>query len=409
MISGVAAYTSGFLADLNATQTRIGRENSEISSGFAVQQASDDPGAISSILDYQQEISRVTQVQTNLNNASTVASTADAALQSVSQILDQVTTIAAQGATTTSSATTNMTLGNQVEQLEQQLVSIANTSVQGQYIFGGDTPETQPYTFNWSSPKGVVAADNLNFSINGGPEIQVSVNQSASRSLAQIASDLNANTSFSAAATASVNAGGNLVIQSNTAGTGTVEVFANALSQQVGLTVNSTTNNTSSAGASLVGTSTAAVDTLPTSTTTIENANGSTIVPSMTAQQIFDAQDANGNPTAGNVFNALYSLGTALQTNNQAGIQNAISMVKSASQQISQTSVFYGDTENWISSANSDASQRLTDLQSALSTVRDANIPAVASQLTLDETALNASISAQATLNNTKSLFDYLG
>jgi flagellin-like hook-associated protein FlgL len=35
-------------------------------------------------------------------------------------------------------------------------VGIANTTVQGQYIFGGDDPATQPYTFNWNVPGGVV-------------------------------------------------------------------------------------------------------------------------------------------------------------------------------------------------------------------------------------------------------------
>ena len=41
--------------------------------------------------------------------------------------------------------------------------------------------------------------------------------------------------------------------------------------------------------------------------------NGTQIAVAKTAQQIFDARDANGNPTSGSVFAAVNSLATALQ------------------------------------------------------------------------------------------------
>jgi len=55
-----------------------------------------------------------------------------------------------------------------------------------------------------------------------------------------------------------------------------------------------------------------------------------------------------------------------------------------------------------------DAARRLTALQGQLSGLRDTDITAAASQLTLDKTAYEAAIASQASLP-TKSLFSYLG
>ena len=306
MLSGLTAYDASFLEGVNELQDNIAQVNQQITSGVRVNQASDDPAAIASILGDQQQIDSITQVQANLETAKTITTAQDQALQTAAQLLDQVTTIAAEGASSTASAATRQSLGLQVQSLEQQMVDVANTSVNGQYVFGGDQSGTQPYTFNWASPEGVIA--------------------------------------------------------------------------------NSTQTNTSQ----------------------LLDANGSAITAGMTASQIFDAQSA-GSPAPGNVFNALYSLSQALQTNNVAGIQAAAStLVPAAVTQIQQATTTLGDTETWIQNASSAASQQLLDIQSALSSVRDTDITQAAVQLTADQTAMSAALSAHSSMN-VKSLFSYMG
>jgi flagellar hook-associated protein 3 FlgL len=307
MLSGINAFNDGFLANLNQTQARITEDQKQISSGVRVSQASDDPSSVSSILDYQAEISRVTQVKTNMNAATTNANAADSALQSASTLLDQLVSIGAQGSSSTTSATTQASLANQVQQIAQQFVAIANTSSQGRFVFGGDAGGTPPYTFDWTSPKGVV--------------------------------------------------------QNSTAG----------------------------------------------STGVLRDAGGNQIVAGMTAQQIFDAQSPGGASAQGNVFQAVYDLGTALAVpNNQAAIATATQEVKDALTQIGQATTAYGNTQNWIQTATADAADRLVGLQQGLSAVRDTDVATVAIQLTTDNTALQAALSAHASLS-TKSLFSFLG
>ncbi len=306
MLAGLDAYNGSFLADLANIETNLGRENQQISSGVRVSQPSDGPGAINSILDYQDSIDQLTQEQTNLGLATTNATAADGALQSASTLMDQLVSLGSQGASSTATAATRSTLAERVQGIESQMVSLANTTIQGRFIFGGDDPQTQPYTFNWSSPEGVVQ--------------------------------------------------------------------------------NST----------------------PTNTGTLQNLQGGSIVPRMTAQQIFDARNPDGTPASGNVFNAIYTLGQALQNNDQTGIQTAITSLQSGVAQIGQATTFYGSVENWIQDSQQTATQDSSNLQQALSNIRDTDVVAVATQMTTDQTALQAALAAHGSLT-VKSLFSYLG
>jgi flagellar hook-associated protein 3 FlgL len=306
MLAGLDAFNATFLLDLNNTQNQITQTNEQISSGYRVNVASDDPTDIATILGYQNQANQITQVQTNLGLANTQATAADTALAAANTLLNELTSLAAQGASSTSTAATNAALGQQVQGIAQQLVNLANTRVQGQYIFGGDDPSTQPYAFNWS--------------VSGG------------------------------------------ATQTNTA----------------------------------------------TNTDTIQDINGQTTVPRMTAQQIFDAQNANGTLAAGNIFQAVYALGTALQNNDLSAIQAATQSIAAASTQLQQATTFYGNVEDWIQNATSTASSALTNVQGEVSSLRDTDLASAATQLTTEQTALQAAISAHGSLD-VKSLFDYMG
>jgi flagellar hook-associated protein 3 FlgL len=306
MLSGIAASNASFLADLNNTEQRISRDSQQLSSTIRVNVASDDPGAVTPLLDYQNQIAQIAQIVSNLNQQQAVVSTADGVLQTASGLMNQLISLGTQGATGTATAESRTNLGEQVQQIAQQLVSIANTNVQGQYIFGGDAPGTQPYTYDWSSPEGVVSSGS------------------------------------------------------------------------------------------------------PTNTLAIHGLDGTSIVPGLTAGQIFDAQlSGGGGPDPGNVFQAVYQLGTALLNNDQTGIQNALASIQTAAAHLSHSSTVYGEIENWMQQAVTTANARSTNLTAAVSSLRDTDVAAAATDLSQGQVALNAALAAQASLP-TKSLFSYL-
>jgi len=413
MLSGLSGFDPSFLADLNATEKRISQLNKQITSGVRVNQASDDPRAIASILETQSEIDLTTQAQKNLQQASTVATTADGALASAANLLDQLRSLAAQGANTATSATTRMSLAEQVKAIEEQLVAIANTQVEGRYIFSGDDTATQPYTI--SAP-----AKNLNypaarFGIGTPPtdseSFQVTytdgagVVQSATVSVAATASGISGST-FVSQLNAALTTSGVSGVTAQIGADGTLQFTGgNLLSVVHTLTLGVTqpvAPNNALLTEGVIQNSAAA------NTATLYNATGAAILPGMTAQQIFDVRNADGSPAAGNIFRAVHALRQALENNDQATIQAAAGALPSAVAQLGQATTYYGNTQSWLEQSASDASSRLITLQQTLSSLRDTDVAQAATDLTSAQTAMQAALAAHGSLN-LRSLFDYLG
>jgi flagellar hook-associated protein 3 len=417
MLAGLSGFNTTFLADLTATENRITQLNKQITSGVRVNQASDDPGAIAAILETQSDIDRATQTQTNLQQASTVAASADGALASASSLLDRLRSLAAQGANSTATAATRTTLSQQVQAIEQQLVSIANTQVEGRYIFGGDDPNAQPYTLQpgtFSTPaknlndpaalfdKGTPATDSESFQVTYMDTLGAVQNTTVS--IPATATGISGSTFVSQLNTALTAGGVTGVTAQIGAGDALQFTGSNIVSivhtLTPGVTQGVAANNDSLTG--VIQNNTAA------NTTTISNAAGSAILPGMTAQQIFDARNPDGTPAAGNIFQAVYALGQALAANDQPGVQAVALALPASVAQLGQTTTSYGNTQSWLAQAADDASSKLVNLHQVLGSLRDTDVAQAATDLTLANTAMQAALAAHGSLN-VRSLFDYIG
>lgn len=319
MFSGIRAQDGIFLAELGHIEDRISKTNQQVTSGIRVAQAIDDPSAVLSILQYQSQIDRLTQVNTNLQRAGTEITTADGALQTASTILDRLNSLASQGLSDNATADTRQKLGIEVQQLQAQLVSIADTSIGDRFIFGGNDANVKPYS-----------SDDPN---NPNPAAVYGVVK-------------------------------NLTI---------------------------------------------------TDPTYLSDGNGATILSSKNATEIFDLTDSNGNPAPGNVFKSVYDLSQALlnPSNNDAdtqriAIQTALGDVKNAAAHLGAVTVFYGNVENWIQQSNQITADQITAVSQTLGSLQEVDMPTAVTQLTANQTALQVSLSAHASLSP-KTLFDYLG
>ena len=143
------------------------------------------------------------------------------------------------------------------------------------------------------------------------------------------------------------------------------------------------------------------------STRQVQDMNGNQFSVSLSANQIFDARDANDKPSTGNVFAALSSLCTALANNDTTGIQNSVSALKDASSYLNQQQSFYGNVENRVSNAIDDASNTSVSLQQNLSNRQDADATAAIVEMQQYLLDLQAAMAAQAKMPHT-TLFDQM-
>jgi len=161
MISNLTPSAEAFLTNMERVQRNIQEASRQASSGKRVNVASDAPHEVDTILQLRSDQTRNTQIQSNLGLAKAEADAADTALASAVKIMDRARTLGAQGANFTLDATGRKSIADEIESLQEQMVAVSRTTVQGRYLFSGDQDDGPAYEFDLSSPTGV---NRLNYS-----------------------------------------------------------------------------------------------------------------------------------------------------------------------------------------------------------------------------------------------------
>ena len=527
MIQNLNPAAQLFVVNVSQVTNEINQLTNQVSSGLKINQASDDPGDLVTLMNIRSELSANKQTSNNLAPVLSNTQAAEQTLQTAINLVNQATNIGTQAANSLSSASQDQLLSQQVADILQQLVGLANTQVNGQYIFSGDQPLMPAYTLNPASPSGVSAlianqqATQKIADSNGTPFAvgltaqQIFDHQTGAAGFAGDTVNLNnPATTFLTGGTQTytfnyVDGSGNIQARSVTVDGGAAGINGSLVLSQLntglaGTGINATMNVTDGTvqfassggftvgvGAATAGTSTvtapaAAVNTyqfnvesapfsgagntlsaddtftlsdgkntadislsagmsvagaVATINTALRAAgiNGVTALStgdgtgiSLQSSQTFavvDTSAASGGPsalftTAGNVpvtpasnggstapdnvFYAVNSLLLGLQAHDQAAITSSINSLQLAGSYLNQQMSFYGAVQNRVQSAQSLATQQSVQLQTQLSQTQDADIAAVAAQLTQDQTQLQASLAAEGQLPRS-SLFNFLG
>jgi len=151
MITNLNPESSLFIANVNRIQQSIADANSQVSSGRKINVASDAPDQIDTLLQLRANLQHNTQVQSNLTLATTDANAADSALSSAIQLMESALSLASQGATATTDASGRLSIAQQIQGIQQQMVSYSQTTVQGRFIFSGDQDNLPVYSWDSSA------------------------------------------------------------------------------------------------------------------------------------------------------------------------------------------------------------------------------------------------------------------
>ena len=100
------------------------------------------------------------QFTQNISNVTGLLQTADSTMSSVITVLNQAISLGVQAGDGTLAPTDRTTLSNQIQAATQQLLSLANTTYQGNYIFAGNNSSRQAYVQDPNSPSGVTYQGN---------------------------------------------------------------------------------------------------------------------------------------------------------------------------------------------------------------------------------------------------------
>jgi flagellar hook-associated protein 3 FlgL len=125
MISGLDASTEQFLADLGRTQARMQTAQRQISSGLKFNDASDAPDQVSDILKLRADISRNSQVHSNLGTVKDQVNAAEQAVEAAVLLVERARTLAAQGATGIQTAAGRLQIAQEVRSTHEQLAGLS--------------------------------------------------------------------------------------------------------------------------------------------------------------------------------------------------------------------------------------------------------------------------------------------
>jgi flagellar hook-associated protein 3 FlgL len=170
------------LAELNKTELSAQKAMIAISTGRRVNSPSDDPAATALEIQNNDLTSFNAGYLQNLTTINGQFSAADSALGSVVTSLQRAISLGVQGATSLLSDADRAALAQELTGIQSQIISLANTSYQGNYIFGGTATGAAPYVANSTDPSGVTY--NGNDVVNQvaiGSGYQIDVNQPGSK------------------------------------------------------------------------------------------------------------------------------------------------------------------------------------------------------------------------------------
>jgi len=179
------------LAAVAQTQQQINTDLEQISSGQRINHPSDDPAGATMLVRIAGKTAEADQFLRSASGLSGEMQNADSALNSVVTALQRAISLGVEGANGTANASDRAALAGELQGIQSQLLSLANLSYQGNFVFAGTATQTAPYVLDSTSPSGVRYAGNTNVNVvTVGDQLSVQANLPGSQLFSAAGADV---------------------------------------------------------------------------------------------------------------------------------------------------------------------------------------------------------------------------
>ncbi|KYD16913.1 flagellar hook-associated protein FlgL [Saccharococcus caldoxylosilyticus] len=148
---------NNMLKHLSASYANLGKYQEQLSTGKKINRPSDDPVVAMKGIAYRTNLTEVEQFKRNFSEAYNWIENSDAALDKATQALQRIRELVVQAGNDTYETTQRQAISQEIKQLTEQLVMIANTKVGDKYIFNGTNTLEPPVQMNGTS---ITTSDN---------------------------------------------------------------------------------------------------------------------------------------------------------------------------------------------------------------------------------------------------------
>jgi len=387
---------------MQQSQQALATANQQLSTGLRVNQLSDDPAASANMVVSLAASASVDQYTSNVSSVLPRMQTADSAMSAIVTSLNSAITLGTSGASSSSVTANKQSIATQVQSILSSVISQANTSYNGVYVFGGSESTTPPFvaaSTTYTSSQGSVAnplaattaltagsvtsisdattGKTMTFKAQAGDTVATLQQAIASAAVAG---------TLSAGTTATINAKGQLSIATTNASQGIV-----------------VTSNDTSLGAMAADPNTAVAN-------SYAYVGNSTVNSVQVGDSLNVATNIPGNQllTSGaNVIGSLTNLIAALQNGTESQIGTATNAVSSALNYVSQQRIPLDSTISQLNSQESYLSQEKITLTTQQTSLVGISLSTAATNVSQAQLT-NSAVLAAAAKVLPQTLLDYL-
>jgi flagellar hook-associated protein 3 FlgL len=152
----------------------LNRANMVVATQKRILKLSDDPVGLTQALNIKSTLSNIEQMGRNINMGKSWLTASESALTGVQDLISDMRALCVQMASATTGADERRSGAESVQNILEEVVALANTEVNGRYIFAGSETDATAFTLN-SDNSVTYNGDNNPFSIKMGKDATVEV------------------------------------------------------------------------------------------------------------------------------------------------------------------------------------------------------------------------------------------
>jgi flagellar hook-associated protein 3 FlgL len=162
-----------FMSDIETLSNSASRFSRQVSSGKKLTQLKDSPSGSAELVSMTKAASDIDQYRSNSDKGSLYLNVADSALNEVSNLISSIYDKGSQASADTVNPDARAALANDVRTLREQIVTLANSQVNGRYLFAGSLVMDPPFELASDSVSYNGDSSTNTISVEKGTEVQM--------------------------------------------------------------------------------------------------------------------------------------------------------------------------------------------------------------------------------------------
>lgn len=136
--------TNNMMRNLMNSQNKFDKYMDQLNTGKKISKPSDDPVIAMKGIGYRTQVVEIEQYQRNVGEINNWMDNSDAALDETTKALQRMRELTIKASNSTNDKDELASIREEIEQLEEHIIDLANTNVNGKYIFNGSNTKDRP-------------------------------------------------------------------------------------------------------------------------------------------------------------------------------------------------------------------------------------------------------------------------